>query len=82
LFVCSSVVHSFGAGGKEEEEGKMRREKSDDEGEKKQRKGLVGKNHTYRHFSISVVPSFRPTNETCPTMQTRFHHWDDPVVEI
>jgi hypothetical protein len=24
--------------------------KSDDEGKKKQRKGLVGENHTYRYF--------------------------------
>jgi hypothetical protein len=23
---------------------------------------------------------FRPTNENCLTMETRFHHWDDPMV--
>jgi hypothetical protein len=65
------------------DEGKITRgKKSDDEGKKKQRKGLVGKSHVYSHFSISAVPMFRPTNEKWLTMPTRFHHSDDPMVGI
>jgi hypothetical protein len=46
------------------DERKMAREKkSDDEGKKMQREGLVGKSHTYRHCSISAMPWFRPMNE-------------------
>jgi hypothetical protein len=72
-----------GRGSNVNDEGKMtRKKKSDEEGKKKQRKGLVGKSHTYSHFSISAVPSFRPTNEKWLTMQTRFHHWEDPMVGI
>jgi hypothetical protein len=72
-----------GRGSNVNDEGKMTREKkSDEEGKKKQRKGLVGKSHTYSHFSNSAVPRFRPTNEKWLTMKTRFHHWEDPMVGI
>jgi hypothetical protein len=34
------------------------------------------------YFSNAAVSRFRPTNEKCLTMQTRFHHWDNPIVGI
>jgi hypothetical protein len=45
-----------GRGSNVNDEGKMTSEKkSDEEGKKKQKKGLVGKSLIYRHFSSSAV---------------------------
>jgi hypothetical protein len=61
LFV-RSFVRSFGGEGKEEEE---RRGENDEgkkvmtKGKRSKEKGLVGKSHTYRYFSISAVPRFK-----------------------
>jgi hypothetical protein len=45
-------------------------------------KNWRGESHTYRYYSNAAVLRHRPTNEKCLTMQTRFYHWDDPMVGI
>jgi hypothetical protein len=81
-----SFVDPFGGGG-EGGGGGMTREmtrkkQSDDEGKKKQRKGLME-----RAILIGIIET--PPNlglglrmRNGSTMQTRFHHWDDPMVGI